>query len=237
MLPRRTIFLLLALLTVAPAAFAQVSVSSSLFYGSPYVWRGEVLSSGFVFQPTVSAEYQGFSLTFFGNLDPKSSSVENKAHLNEADLTAAYGVTLGGVSVGAGYTLYTFPLPGEDQLDLQPSNEVFGSLSLDAAPLTPSLLVAYDFDAYEGLYAELGLGHEVTMGAHPFSLGLVLGLDNSYVLDDETALSHLGLTAGSDFAAGTLTISPMIGFQVSLADAYKAYLGDTFFYGGIGISF
>jgi hypothetical protein len=234
---RRLVPAALFLLIFAPAAHAQVDVSSSLYYGSPYVWRGQVLSGGFVFQPTVSAGYGGFSLTFFGNVDPKSGAVGDKLHLNEADLTAAYGATLGGASLGAGYTLYTFPLPGGGEIDLQPTHEIFGSLALDALPLSPSLLAAYDFTAFKGLYAEAAVSHGVTVGGQPFDLGVALGLDSSYLLDDETALSHVALTIGTAFGTSRLEIAPLIGFQVSVADVYRDYMGSTFFYGGIGIGF
>ena len=222
----------------APAATAQVEVSSSLFYGSPYVWRGEVLSSGFVLQPYVEASYQGFSLAFFGNLDPSGGSRGDTFHFNEADITAAYGTSFNGVAVGAGYTFYTFPTPTDDELELSPTQEFFGSVGLENVPLAPSLMVAYDFDAFTGLYAELGVGHTLNSGSQPFAIGLAVGFDSEYVLPDgESGLSHVALTAGTDFDAGNLTISPMAGLQLSVNETYQDAFGETIFYGGIGIGF
>ncbi len=228
----------LTLLSLPLSAHAQLEVSTSVFYGSPYVWRGEVLSTGFVFQPTVTASYEGLSLTFFGNVDPSSGYVGDKWHVQEADLTAAYGATLGGVAIGAGYTLYTFPLPGDGELELQPTHEVFGSIGLASVPLAPSVMVAYDFKTFDGVYAEARLAQEVMVAAHPYALGVALGLDSAYLLpDSETELSHLALTAGTSFSAGALSFSPMLGFQVSLSELYRDTFGDTFFYGGFAIGF
>ena len=223
---------------MAPAAFAQVSVSSSLFYGSPYVWRGEVLSSGFVLQPYVEASYQGFSLAFFGNVDPNGGSDGSTMSFNEADLTAAYAASFSGVDVGVGYTFYTFPGYPDDELEFSPTQEFFGSVGLSSVPLTPSLFVAYDFDAFTGLYAEAAVGYEVLSGSQPIGLGLALGFDSEYALaDGESGLSHVALTAGTDFEAGSITVSPMAGFQYSIDEAYQDAYGETVFYGGIGIGF
>src|SRR5690606_37541748 len=172
------------LLAGVSSAEAQVEVSSSVFYGSPYVWRGEVLSSGFVLQPYVEASYRGFSLAFFGNVDPNGGSDGATMSINEADLTAAYASSFGGVDVGVGFTYYTFPGYPEDDLELSPTQEVFGSIGLANVPLAPSLFVAYDFEAFKGLYAELAIGHEFFSGSQPFGVGLALGFDNEFVLPD-----------------------------------------------------
>src|SRR5690606_458620 len=227
-----------AFFAVVPAAHAQVELSSSVFYGSPYVWRGEVLSSGFVIQPTVEASYGGFSLAFFGNVDPYGGSNGGTMAFNEADLTAAYATSVSGVDLGLGYTFYTFPGYLQDELELSPTHEFFGGIALSNVALTPSLFVAYDFDALSGLYAELAVGHEFNSGGQPIGFGLALGFDSEFALPDgESGLSHIALTAGTDFDAGYLTVSPMIGFQVSLHEAYQAAYGETVFYGGIGIGF
>jgi len=221
------------------SAFAQVQLSTSIFYGSPYVWRGQVLSTGFVFQPTVTASYQSFSLSFFGNLDPDAGEV---ARFNEADLTAAYAIEMDDVSIGAGYTFYTFPTPTAGELEFLPTQEVFASVGFSGIPLQPSLFAAYDFDTMVGLYAQAAIGDDVTIGGQAFTLGASLGLDSNFLFEDRTALSSLGLTVGTSFSTGFLEISPLIGFQIALDDVYEAQArafghNGTVFWGGIGISF
>lgn len=237
----RLLLCLAGLLGLAQPVAAQIQFSSSVFYGSPYMWRGEKLSDGFVIQPTLEASMAGFSLAFFGNLDPRSPAVGEKLHFNEADLTLAYTVPVQAVSLSGGYTLYTFPTPGASTLGLSPTQEFFLSLEFEI-PLTPSLLVVYDFDGdkaagdLRGYYAELGLGHQGRLGGEAFSLNATLGLDAGYVLDNgQTALSHLALTAETGFAVGGLALTPLVGFQLSLAERYQDQFGQSVFYGGLGI--
>jgi hypothetical protein len=238
----RTILFLFATLAVSvPAAHAQVNVTTSVFVGSPYVFRGVPFSSGWVFQPTIAATYGGLSVGYFGNIDPKSGLVNNKVHVNESDLFAAYNLALGNAAVGVGYTFYTFPGYVDDELALNPSQEFFGSVAYTAGPVTPSLFAAYDFDendnnALDGFYGEAKLGYGLDVGGQVYSLAAALGLDGGYILPDgETALSHVALTAGTGFSAGSISISPMLGFQVSLDEVYQNINGDTFFYGGFTV--
>jgi hypothetical protein len=239
--------LLLIVVAYAPKASAQVEVTTSLWYSSPYVWRGEVFSTGFVLQPEIEMNYRDFSLVVFGNLDPQGTQRADKFHVNEVDLTAGYGLSMRGVSFGGGYTLYTFPTPVDGDLDLSPSHEVFAHVSLDDVIVAPRLLVAYDFTAYQGMYAEAGVSSSLDLGGQPLTFSADLGFDAGYVLPaGEVGLSHLVLTTTADLAAGRLTISPLIGLQVTLLDAYKelnfaltrgVHGKGTMFFGGIGIGF
>jgi len=238
----RTLLVALLLAITAPSAVAQVEWSSGVDFMSPYVWRGQVFSNGFVFQPYVEAAYQGLAVGFWGNVDPQSEAVDSKMHLNEADLYASYSASLGGVALSLGYTFYTFPDPTGETFELWPTHEFSLSAALEAVPLSPSLFVAYDVDAIQGMYAEAGLGHEVNLGSQPFGLGFALGFDNEFLLED-SGLSHMALSVGTAFEAGNVTVSPLIGFQIQLADEYRAFNApsgfgsDTFFYGGIGLGF
>lgn len=236
--------LLLALGLFTTPAQAQLELSTSVFAGSPYVWRGEVLSTGWVFQPTITASYGGFSASYFGNIDPNSQLVNNKFHVQESDLILAYNAALGDLSLGVGYTFYTFPTPTDDELELLPTQEFFASLAYAAGPVTPSVFVAYDFDendtnALQGLYGEAKLGYGLDVGGQTYGLAATLGLDSGYYQkllgDDETSISHLALTAGTDFSAGNISIAPLLGFQFSLDDTYKDAFGKTFFYGGFTV--
>lgn len=236
---RCMLLLALSLVVTATSARAQVDVSTSVFYGSPYMWRGQVLSRGFVFQPTIQASYDNLSLTFFGNLDP---DFVDRVRFNEADLTAAYSGSSSMVSYAAGYTIYTFPTPEDGSLELSPTQEIFASIGLEDVPLAPSVMVVYDFDAIDGVYAQAGVTHELSAGGQAFSLGASLGLDSNYLFSDHTGFSHIAFTVGTGFSAGLFTVSPLIGLQVSLDEAYEQQAmgynyGKTVFYGGIGIDF
>lgn len=237
----QSLLVAIAMVITAPSALAQLEWSAGVDYMSPYVWRGQVFSTGFVFQPYIEASYQGFAVGFWGNLDPNSIWLEDhKFHVQEADLYASYSTSVNDVDLSVGYTLYTFPDPTGDELEFFPTHEFFASIGLTSVPLSPSLFVAYDVDAIQGLYAELAVGQEFSLGSQPVGLGLAVGFDNDFLLEDGSGLTHLALTASTDFDAGRMTISPIIGLQIGLDDAYDAALignRSTFFYGGIGIGF
>jgi hypothetical protein len=233
--------LVMMVLALATPAAAQVDLSGSVFYGSPYVWRGQVFSTGFVMQPTVGASYGGFSLSFFGNIDPRSGLVQNKMHVQEADLTAAYAAKVRGLALEGGYTLYTFPQPTASGLELQPTQEVFLQVEAASGALRPVVFAAYDFDAIKGLFAEAGLDADVSSGGHLVTLGGRLALDHRYLADD-TSPAFFRLSADTAFSLGGIAVRPLMAVQYSLSDAYRAQIsgfghGRTMFFGGIGLEF
>lgn len=236
-------FLLVAALSV-PSARAQVEVSSSVYYGSPYVFRGAVFSSGFVFQPTLTLSYGNFYAGFFGNIDPAVGISGNKVGLNEADLFAGYGTTFGALSAAVTYTYYTFPVPDGDEIELSPTQEVALSLSLDA-PLSPFAYLVYDFDGdkdagdLKGFYGEVGVSRPFMLGEQPVDFTAFLAADGGYLLEAGAfELAHATLRLSTEFEAGPVTITPNLSLQVGLSDAYRtAFAKPTLFYGGFTIGF
>jgi len=237
------VLLLLAGLSV-PSAKAQVEVSSSVYYGSPYVFRGAVFSSGFVFQPTLTLSYGNFYAGFFGNIDPAVGASGNKFGVNEADLFAGYGTSFGALSASATYTYYTFPTPDGDKIDLAPTQEVALSLGLDA-PLSPFAYLVYDFDGdkdagdLKGFYGEVGVSHPFALGSQSVDFTSFLAFDGGYLLDaGKFELAHATFRLSSEFEAGPVTIAPNLSLQVGLSDAYRTlFAKPTLFYGGFTISF
>ncbi len=246
---------LLAILFVAgvparPAA-AQVGVGGQLYYGSPYVFRGAVFSSGWVFQPTVALTAGDFTFGFFGNVDPGARGARTGVAFNEADLFAGYGFTRGGAAASLTYTFYTFPGYGYGDtgtdFGLGITNEVALALGLDA-PLAPALYLVYDFDendesSLKGFYGELGVTAPFRVGSRDLSFGLKGAADYGYLLedadgDDQFGIAHVTLSAGTLFELGAgLTLSPLAALQIGVDDTYRALAGPTLFYGGLTVGF
>ena len=229
----------------APEACAQVDPSVTLYYGSPYIFRGVPFSSGFVVQPTVQATWAGAFVGFFGNLDPSSSttSTGRKVAFNEADVFAGYGRTVGPLTLTGTYTFYTFPVPNDDELRLNPTQEVALTAGV-AAPLAPSAYAVYDFDEtddnpLQGFYGEVGVGPKATFRGQSFAFGLKGAFDAGYLhADDAFRLAHVTGTAASTFAFGGVSVTPLVALQVNASDTYRAFFDRPIvFYGGLSVGF
>ena len=118
--------------------------------------------------------------------------------------------------------------------------EIYAHLGLSHT-LSPRLSAYYDVDQIKGLYFEGSLGYDVPVSENfSISLGALAGLSAGQGCelegpkvfpDDCTAtpsynfagegLTHVDLSASTEFAAGPLAISPAFHFQISSDEATK----------------
>ena len=94
----------LAMADEAPAAAPEISHSAtaSVSYMSQYVWRGLVLSDGWVIQPSIDFNYGGFNANLWMNYD-RNPDIQQT---NETDLTLKYTYSIKDLSLSAGYIYY-----------------------------------------------------------------------------------------------------------------------------------
>lgn len=222
----------LALVGMSSVAWAEgaVTVGVGADVLSKYVWRGQNLVDGAVFQPSVSASYKGLTGSVWGNLDLTDKN-NNSGNFTEVDYTLDYsgafpGVEKLGYSVGAIY--YDFPNTG-----LNGTTEVYLGFGLDV-PASPAVTVYYDVDEADGMYLSLSAGHSIEkLGDSPvgLDLGASLGWGNKtyngfYWGTNSSELNDLVLSAGFPFEAAGVSITPMVSFIALLgsdikdADAY-----------------
>jgi hypothetical protein len=170
-------------------------------YFSSYVWRGLLLTDGPVFQPSVTADYAGFSFNGWASMDLVDVN-DNQGRINELDFTAEYGWGVGRFGFAAGLVHYTFP-----HTDYAVTTELYGSVELDA-PLGPSVKLNWDVDQANGFYATFNLSHDVnipiTLDNVSMSVGLAAGVavgSSNYnrcyygVADTRMTDFHAGITA------------------------------------------
>ncbi len=181
---------------------------------SAYIWRGqEMTRDSVVIEPSITANYKGFTATLWGNLDTRPYDAGDGRHSStwsETDLILSYAHEFGPVKAGAGYIYYGLagmkPL-GVDLLDAQ---ELFVSLGLDTI-LAPTLTVYKEIDHYHQWYATLGVSH--TFALHE-RVGLKLAAQASY-LKSEDATTYPKFDSDSvattdkfnNFHDGVVTIS------------------------------
>jgi hypothetical protein len=160
---------------------------------SAYIWRGQELSrNSIVLQPSVTINYEGFSVNVWGNLDTKPYAAAGEkygSNYTEMDLTLSYSRKFGMLQAGAGYIYYALGAPYSGAADPLDSQEVFVTLGLDTI-LSPTLTVFKEIDHYHQWYATLGISH--TFELHKM-IGLKLAVSASYLKsEDETTYAKYG---------------------------------------------
>lgn len=213
---------LAAALSFTPLAAAAQDIagkgSFSTAFASRYVWRGQILSEGFVAQPTVGITLGGFGANLWSNVDLDNNEEDDDGIvMNETDLTLNYTLPIGPVSVTGGLIHYDF-----DGGDTQ---ELYVTCAL-ATLLNPSLSLYYDIDDGEGGFAVLAVSQAVPAGP----LSLTAGASVGFNLDDQA----MGVNADGDKFTGlyygevslatsiplfgNVTLDPRIAYSTALGD-------------------
>ena len=239
----------MVLLAAATAGTAQgedngVAVGVTGDFFSSYVWRGQHLTDGWVFQPGASVSYAGVTAGVWGNLDLEDVNGEEGEFI-EYDWYLDYSGQLTdvvGFSLGAIY--YYFPSVGE-------TTELYWGFNFDV-PASPSVTVYHDIDAAEGTYVSAGVGHTFDdifeIGADSpvaLELGATIGWGDSsynefYWGPDDGEFNDLVLSAALPFELGGFSVTPsahyvfLVGSDIQDADTYDE--DNDIFYGGIGFA-
>ena len=186
----------------AKPAEEPVTGSASVSFLNQYMFRGYQLGKdSAVIQPSLSASYEGFTASFWGNIDTHERATQNfhpddagHSSFNETDLTLSYTYAIGKFSLTGGYIYYGLRYANETQ-------ELFGSVSYDWF-LKPTLSVYRDICAYPGWYMNLSIGHsfkiyqEVTLDLGA-SAGYEIGTGNFW----DTYQQSTGAYTGSKYSA------------------------------------
>jgi hypothetical protein len=237
-----TFFLGSAALTASAEAEAP-SADLSVSLSSKYVWRGYELSKdSVVIQPSMTVGYKGFGFNLWGNLDTdqdKGLFGTDGGNWNETDMTLSYDGSAGMVGYSIGYIYYG--LDGATD-----SQEIYAGVSLDTIA-APSLTIYRDFDAYEGWYINLAVGHSFAITE---AISLDIGGQVSYLAADDAATLadpddpaseygdfHDGLVSVSATIPVTelLSVTPELYYSFPLgSDADKII--DDHVYGGVTLS-
>lgn len=167
---------------------AKVTGSASVGVFNKYVFRGYELSAGsVVIQPSLGIAYNGFSASFWGNIDStehvtqsfftsrsdEDGPIEGKKSFNETDLTLSYTYAIDKLSLTGGYIYYGTKYTAETE-------ELFLTMSYDTL-LKPTLSVYRDITEYAGTYVNLALAHSVSLVK---GMTLDLGASAAYFVGD-----------------------------------------------------
>lgn len=233
--------LLLALCCALPASAADATVAMDM--NSAYVWRGITFNDGFVLQPSVDVVHGGFGVNVWGNIDMDDyDDTLDSGEFSEVDITLSYGFDVDPVSVTIGYIEYLFPTT--DAGGAAGTRELFLSLGFDLiGDLSGSVDVYYDFDEFDTVYVNAGLGYSFALSE---AASLDLGASAGYYDEDGTADGDAGLfdyllSAGVSYAVSdALSIAALLNYtdafdEDKLPDGMGAQDVNTF--GGLSIAY
>ena len=229
---------------LAPAASAQVTVGADLGVHSAYVWRGLTLSSKPVAQPDLwvsvpvgasgAITVGGWGNVELGKYDGTDEISEGGGEggpdLTEFDWWAEYAHSFGQAEFTLGATGYIYPNDAGITDDAN-TIEIYGRLGF-AHVLSPRISAYYDVDKIKGFYLEGSLGYDVPVSeSFTLSLGALAGLSAGQGINEddpnesfnfaENGLTHVDLSASTEFAAGPFAIAPAFHFQISSDEATK----------------
>ena len=228
--------LILTTMSIPALALGPLDIDADLTVMSQYVWRGMVINSEAVLQPSASANILGIGFGFWGNMD--LSDVNGySGEFNELDYFATYSLPLPLMDLDFGLIYYDFP-----NTEAAATTEFYASGSVHVL-LSPTLAVYYDFDEIDGSYVNASISHGVGLGeTMNMDLGAALGFGDSsynkgYFGVDSSNATDLNLSASIPFQPiPFLTITPKVHYSTLMGDPKTAVSdaeGDTdaFYYG------
>lgn len=190
-------------------------MSADLAFATNYVWRGQVLNTEPVLQPSVTASSWGFFFNTWANFDlterNPAGSVDGgvKGEFSEVDLTLGYEQEFGIISVSLAFVEYLFPNTGS-----LGSREVILTTAVDFI-VSPTLTLAYDYGVVDGLYSALGAGWGMdVLEMLGFGVDVSVGFADSgyseayfgtdaFALQDLTATLHVDVSVIGPFSVST----------------------------------
>lgn len=176
------------------------------FY-SRYVWRGAPLNTKAVFQPSITAEGQGWGATIWGNVDLTDENLyygaDGQGRITEWDSTAWYSKATESGTWTLGVTHYDFPNTG-----FASTTELWGQWAF-GGEWNPYIAAFFDVDEVDGTYVRFGAGKSQATGQGTLSYGAYAAwstkkMNNFLYGNNEAGLSDFGinLTYAFPFAGG-----------------------------------
>lgn len=227
----KSAFIVLCITTLISAASLkaedQVSVGASADVMSKYVWRGQDLVDDWVLQPGAYVNSNGFTASFWGNLDMTDEN-GNSGQFSEIDLTLDYTSQVPGIDIlsySLGFINYDFPVNG----GADDTWEIYWGFGLDV-PASPSVTVYHDVDEVEGTYVSFGIGHSIE-NITDFGLGVDLGAsigwgsssyNRTYWGPDKSELNDLVLSATFPFEVAGFAITPSVNYITIVGNDIRA---------------
>jgi hypothetical protein len=225
----------LAVGAVLPAAAQDASIGFDVGLNSNYNWRGLSLANKPVIQPDVWVSVYGLTGGVWANVDPTKCDGSNdicesggvRSGIAEIDFWLEYARSFGNADAKVGYVGYTYNKNNAGIDNTANTGEIYGQVSLNGLPVTPTLAAWYDIDKVKGLYVQGQIVYGIQASpAVTIDLGVLAALSAGQEVNTsptstesanfaESGLTHVDFSASTSLAAGPLSIAPSFHFQIS----------------------
>jgi hypothetical protein len=215
--------------TPAPEA-AKFPVTGGVTFDlmSHYVWRGQLLTDDFAFQPTVWGKFGDIMVSSWSSISPDQEDGSYREHDFTVDYTRAVHPK---VNLSVGYINYYFP-PGDGSF----TNEFYGVAAF-VAPLNPTVKAYFDVDEGSGTYLNFGISHPIPLGDSKITAtpSFAIGYNFKQWIDDNTWNdANFGLKLTIPVHA-KVSLAPAIYYSKGLTENYDDLIPDKF-YGGLTVA-
>jgi hypothetical protein len=210
------------------AAKFPVTGGVTLDFMSHYIWRGQLLTDDFAFQPTVWGKFGDVTLSSWSSISPDQEDGNWREHDFTVDYTKSVHPKL---TVSAGYINYYFP-PGDGSF----TNEFYGVAAF-VAPLNPTVKAYFDVDEGTGTYLNFGISHPIPLGDSKITAtpSFAIGYNFKQWIEDNTWNdANFGLKLTIPVHA-KVTLAPAIYYSKGLTENYDDLIPDKF-YGGLSVA-
>ncbi len=129
-------------------------VSAEVALVSAYVWRGQVLNSGFVVQPQMTVAKHGFSINVWANYDLSENYDRAGNGVSEFDFSLAYSLPFDVNQIAIDFGLVNYNFPGNGETRVPSTTELFisGTFLSFKEYVTPSITAYGDIQEADGVY-------------------------------------------------------------------------------------
>jgi hypothetical protein len=197
---------------------------------SKYIWRGQLLTDDFAFQPTVWGKFGDVTVSSWSSISPDQDGGAFREHDLTVDWTKAVHPK---VNLSLGYINYAFPpVDGDGQF----TNE-FYVVSAFVAPLNPTVKAYFDVHEGKGTYLNFGISHPIPLGDSKLvaTPSFALGYNMKQWIDDNTWNdANFGLKLTIPVHA-KVSLAPAIYYTKGLTENYDDLIPDKF-YGGLSVA-
>lgn len=206
-------------------------VQYSLDFSSRFIWRGFDLNPDNkpVLQPSITVPLgdTGFAVNFWG-----SFSFEDKT-LHETDITLSYDFTkLKNFSLSVGFTHYGWYFSEDFKFSAHTTQEIYITVGLPNVPLKPGVSLYYDLNNGDGLYASLGIGHNLKLSERiALDLSASLGYNGGMWIE-ESGFSNLDFIVSVPIQLGKISISPFLVTTIIMMDEVNPEVDNEIYIGG-----